>query len=60
MRCAVCNKKLAISSAFECSCSKTVCIKHLMREDHACSKLPEIRHIELTKIVADKVPNRIT
>lgn len=59
MLCAVCHKKLSLSSAFECSCSKTVCLKHLSREDHSCSKLQQPKEVALVKIVADKLKNRI-
>jgi predicted nucleic acid binding AN1-type Zn finger protein len=59
MLCAVCHKKLALSSAFDCSCLQTFCIKHLLREEHSCLKLTEMRVVKLAKVVADKVPNRL-
>lgn len=59
MICFVCRKKLSLSTAFECSCSKTVCIKHLLREDHSCTKLQNPKEVALDRIVADKVKDRI-
>lgn len=56
MKCPHCKKKSHL--AFVCTCGVEFCVKCRTPEVHACTTKEE-KKVELVKVVADKLPERI-
>lgn len=56
--CYVCNKKVGILG-FSCQCEKMFCASHRLPESHSCPSLIVKKPVELVKVVADKIANRL-
>jgi AN1-like Zinc finger len=55
MKCPQCKKKSHLE--FKCVCGIVYCVKCRTPEVHACTVKPE--KVELVKVIADKLPNRV-
>ena len=56
MKCPHCKKKSHL--AFVCTCGTEFCVKCRTPEVHGCTAKDE-KKVELVKVVADKLPERI-
>jgi predicted nucleic acid binding AN1-type Zn finger protein len=57
MKCPHCKKKSHL--AFVCTCGTEFCVKCRTPEVHGCTAKEEEKKVELVKVVADKLPDRV-